>query len=270
MSHLKDEAMLAYFYGESASETETSAENTFAVESHLADCAACLAAYAALRNDLAAMKAVDLPARDASYGESVWRQIAPSLPAYELPRKPRLRMGLCRGLGLATACSVMLAGAFFAGRLWEQRHAPAVAVRAPAPQLAVKEHVVVVVLSDHLDRSERLLVELKHADASNEETLPPLRDEARALLAANRICRNDATLKDDPQLAAALNRLDQLLDEVANRPEGLNAATLAQFQQEMNAEGLLFEVRVLRSRVEHQEAAKAALSRSGKPKGGTI
>jgi hypothetical protein len=270
MNHLQDEALIAHFYREPASETETGAGNRFAVESHLADCAACSAAYAALRNDLATMKAADLPARDAAYGERVWRQIAPSLPAYEPVKKRWLRMELWRGLGLATACTVMLAGAFFAGRLWEQKHAPVVAVQPLAPQPAVKQHVVVVVLSDHLDSSERLLVELKHADPNNEETLPPLRDEARALLAANRICQKDSELKNDPQLAAALNRLDQLLDEMANRPEGLNAATLVQFQQEMNAEGLLFEVRVLRSRVEHQEAAKAAQSLRGKPQGGTI
>jgi hypothetical protein len=41
--------------------------------------------------------------------------------------------------------------------------------------------VVVVVLSDHLDRSERLLVELKHADAENTALASPLRDEARSL-----------------------------------------------------------------------------------------
>ena len=40
----------------------------------------------------------------------------------------------------------------------------------PAPQ-----RVVILVLGDHLDRTERLLVELKHADADDSEMIPPLR-----------------------------------------------------------------------------------------------
>jgi hypothetical protein len=122
---------------------------------------------------------------------------------------------------------------------------------------------VVVVLSDHLDRSERLLVELKHADAGSEETVSPLRDEARSLLAANRICRQNAAKIDDPELAAALDRLDQVLGELANHPGGLNPATITRLQDEMNADGLLFQVRVLRSRIPEQEAAKAAQSKEG-------
>ncbi len=54
---------------------------------------------------------------------------------------------------------------------------------------------------------------------------------------------------DDPELATALDRLDHLLDELANQPGGLNMATLARLQNETNADGLLFEVRVLRSRL---------------------
>ena len=70
---------------------------------------------------------------------------------------------------------------------------------------------------------------------------------------------------DDPELANALDRLDHLLDELANQPGGLNVATLARLQNETNADGLLFEVRVLRSRLPDQQAAAA-----GHTKGGTI
>ena len=73
-------------------------------------------------------------------------------------------------------------------------------------------------MSDHLERSERLLVELKHADAGSEEMVTPLRDEARSLLAANRVCRQKAEKDDDPALATALDHLDHLLAELANQP----------------------------------------------------
>jgi hypothetical protein len=121
-----------------------------------------------------------------------------------------------------------------------------------------------VVLSDHLDRSERLLVELKHADAESPEMVSPLRDEAQSLLAANHICRQNASKDDDPSLAAALDRLDHLLKELASQPGGLNMATLTRLQNETNADGLLFEVRVLRSRLPGPPAE------AGETKGGTI
>jgi hypothetical protein len=123
--------------------------------------------------------------------------------------------------------------------------------------------VVVVVLSDHLERSERLLVQLKHADAGSDEMISPLRDQARVLLAANRICRQDANKTDDPELAPALERLDHVLAALANHPGHLSAAEITRLQDELNASGLLFEVRVLRTRIpEHRTAAR--------PIGGTI
>jgi hypothetical protein len=125
--------------------------------------------------------------------------------------------------------------------------------------------VVVVVLSDHLDRSERFLVELKHADLNNNGTGTPLRDEARSLLAANRLCRKNVAPDDDPALSTALDHLDRLLGEAANAPGRLNGAALAKLQAEMNAEGVLFEVRVLRSRDSDTDAAG-----NDRASGGTI
>jgi len=93
----------------------------------------------------------------------------------------------------------------------------------------------------------------------------PLRDEARSLLAANRVCRKNLAQKDDPELATALDHLDNLLAEAANEPGGLNAESIARLQDEMNADGLLFEVRVLRSRIADRKAAGA-----NPAKGGTI
>jgi hypothetical protein len=198
------------------------------------------------------------PARDAAYGERVWRSIAPLLPAYETHKRSWLHGGLLRGLSYAAACAVMMVCAFFAGRLWEHKQthlaqAPVPVAPSPAP---VQKHaapppqrVVVVVLGDHLDRSERLLVELKHADADSPEMVSPLRDEARSLLAANRICRKNALHDDDPALTSALEHLDHVLAELASQPGSLNATELVRLQDEMNSSGLLFEVRVLRSRV---------------------
>jgi hypothetical protein len=124
---------------------------------------------------------------------------------------------------------------------------------------------VVVVLDDHLDRSERFLVELKHADLDSTTTDAPMRDEARNLLAANRVCRKNAAQTDDPELNTALDHLDSLLAEAANAPGGLNAENISKLQDEMNSEAVLFEVRVLRSRIAHRKGTG-----DDPAKGGTI
>jgi hypothetical protein len=256
MKHLNEEELIEHYYS----------KGTAGAGKHLETCAECAEAYAALRSDLDVMKFAAPPARDPAYGERVWQSIAPFLPAYHVRNRSWLDIGLWRGLSYA-AFALLLVGAFFAGRLSEHKQAGTMAKSTPAPAqeraAPPQQRIVVVVLSDHLDRSERLLVELKHADAGSEETVSSLRDEARSLLAANRICRQNAAKIDDPELAAALDRLDQVLGELANHPGGLNPATITRLQDEMNADGLLFQVRVLRSRIPEQEAAKAAQSKEG-------
>lgn len=254
MKHLKIEELIEHFYKAHSG-----------VARHLAACSECAQAYAVLQSDLATLQFPAPPTRDSAYGEQVWASISGSLLRYEPRKRSWLNLGLMRGLGYATAGALLLACTFYAGRMWEHKQPrPTVAFNpAPVRQMAVlppappsqpqqqqqPRQLVVVVLSDHLERSEQLLVELKHADAGSAELISPLRDEARSLLLANRLCRQKARRSDDPVLSAALDRLDHLLTELANQKETLNAATIARLQEEMNGDGLLFEVRVLRSRI---------------------
>jgi hypothetical protein len=234
MRHLREEEQIEEALGEgSPREREQRLR-------HWSECAECSTELAELRSDLtAAASLVDggVPERDAAWAEGLWRRVRPQLEPYQ-PRGWRLRLGgLWPRLAFAAAGAALLAAAFIAGRVWEQQRqplqavnrteqpaapfaaaAPAAAVPAPpAPQAGLRP-VVVVVLSDHLDRSERLLVELKHADLATDETAPALRDEARSLLEANRVARRHAAA--DPALKGALERLDVLLDDLANHPDG--------------------------------------------------
>jgi anti-sigma-K factor RskA len=253
MNHLSQETLIGLYYGEEDSEAAR----------HLDVCKECALTYEALQADLADLKAVEPPARSEDYGERVWNSISWQLPAYAERRRvffpgPWLRRPLWIGVAAAGACVLLAAVAFYAGRLWEHRNPlPAMASHPVAP---AQPRVVVVVLSDHLDRSERLLVELKHANADEAQLAAPLRDEARSLLAANRKCRQEAEAAGDPALTKALDHLNELLNGLANQPGGLNADAIAKLQAEMNQDGLLFEVRVLRSRIpKHQAAADLRL-----------
>jgi hypothetical protein len=179
-----------------------------------------------------------------------------SLPVYEKLDPSWIR--LWRPLGWAAACALLIAVAFVAGRQWERKQAPSVAM-AVDPQ--ARQRVVVVVLGDHLDRSERLLVELNHADSEDISTMP-LRSEARELLANNRLVRQSAIRAGDLNVEASLDRLERLLVELANQPDEPSEADINRLRQEMNTDGLLFDIRVLRSRVgsralESRDAPKA-------------
>lgn len=240
MKHLTEEELVDHFYGE--------AINPAGIESHLHTCNLCAEAYTSLQQDLASIKSPAVPMRDASYGDQVWRSLRGSLPIYEKQKRRWLHFSLMQGLGYATACIVLIAAAFFAGRQWEHR-------QHPNTQLASNNQpaqpIILVVLGDHLDRSERLLVELNHANDAS--TVMPVRAEAQDLLSANRLYRESASRAGDPQLTAALDRLERVLVEIVNEPEDSSPAQLARLQKEMNIDGLLFEVRVLRSRIPEQQ-----------------
>lgn len=241
MEHLTEEEMIGHAYGEDAG----------GAKPHLDGCAECAASFAELKSDLAEIDRVEAPVRDEQYGTQVWQAIAGTLPKYEAPRRRWLSMSLMRGLSYAAVCALLVAIAFYAGRKWEQRGKED--REAQSNQQKPKQPIVVVVLGDHLDRSERLLVELKHVDAGNADMVSPLRDEARSLLSANRICRKNAEQAKNPELESALGRLDHVLTEISDQPGGLNAASITRLKNELNADGLLFEVRVLRSRSRDQK-----------------
>ncbi|HMH11600.1 MAG TPA: hypothetical protein VK578_00705 [Edaphobacter sp.] len=246
MNHLTEDELVEHYYGEAPAD----------VEHHLHECDTCAEAYTVLRQDLASIKPSVVPMRDASYGDQVWQSLRSSLPAYEQQKKQKrhwLHFNLLQGLSYAAACIVLIAAAFLAGRQWEHRQHPNLQSAANNP--SAQQPIILVVLGDHLDRSERLLVELNHANDTG--AIMPVKAEAQDLLSANRLYRASATRAGDPQLTAALDRLERVLVEIVNEPEGSSPSQLARLQKEMNTDGLLFEVRVLRSRIPDQQKSSA-------------
>ena len=248
MKHLEEAELVEHYYEESANMGES--------ERHLKACPVCAKRYAELCRDLDGVATTTPPARREDYVDEIWQSIHASLPVYEKPKSNWMRF--YRPLGWAAACVLLVAVAFVAGRRWERKQAPSVAV-AVDPQ--ARQRVVIVVLGDHLDRSERLLVQLNHADGNDLSALP-LRSEARELLASNRLVRQSAMQAGNLNVEASLDRLERLLMELSNEPDSLTEADLNRLKQEMNTDGLLFDIRVLRSRVnspgpEQQNAPKA-------------
>jgi hypothetical protein len=162
---------------------------------------------------------------------------------------------------LAGACLLALAAAFLGGSLWQTWRTHPSEAANPAQ---AKERVVVFILDDHLDRSERLLVELSHAGGekggpADSFQADSLQAEARQLLPDNRLYRQALSGGSDPMMAAALDHLERVLLEVANSPDKLDSADIARIEREMNTDSLLFQVRVLRARISRPGAKVESL-----------
>jgi hypothetical protein len=241
MNHLTEEQLIEHYYAESAESTR--------IEHHLRECIGCAETYASLRSELDAIAPIMAPTRVA-LGEQVWQSIRNFVPVYEQKRQGLWqRFGNLKGLSFATSCVLLIAVAFVAGRQWNYYQRP------PQIQTAAnngtRQPIILVVLDDHLGRSERFLVALRHGDSGESTAL--VKAEAQDLLSANRLYRESAIKSGDRVFAAALDRLERVLVEVANEPDDASAARLAELQKELNTEGLLFEVRILRSHVQGEQ-----------------
>lgn len=237
MKHLSEEELIAQYYGEAA-------ESDNGVP-HLRACRECAARFAELKRDLEGIRPAPAPDRNDSYGDQVWQALRPSLVPYERRSRSWLFGFQWKAAGLVAACALLMAAAFVGGRYWERRGSN-VATHGGSVAPQSSQRVVLVVLTDHLDRTERLLVALDHADPGDAAENSELQSQARELLASNRLYRVSASEAGDPALAGALDRLERVLAEVANDPN-LSAADLERVRKEMNTEGILFEIRVLLS-----------------------
>ncbi len=260
MDHLSEEQLIEIYYGHTWGQKDGTQGSQ-----HLDSCSACARAYDGLQADLGDLRPVAVPSRGDAYGQQVWAAIADRLPSAAPSKRVWYRQPFALGLMASAACSLLVVGAFFAGRQWEHRLQPHATAATHPASAAPEKRVLVVLLGDHLERSERLLVQLKHANADDTELAAPLRDEARTLLVANRACRREAQTSDDPALTRALANLDQLLTELANHQGTLDAGAIARLQRQMNQDGLLFEVRVLRARIPDRQAANQKPLNSHRP-----
>ena len=107
-----------------------------------------------------------------------------------------------------------------------------------------RERVLLMAMSDHLERSQILLVELAHA-VSGESELKAERALARSLVTENRLLRETARSAGDESRAALLDDLERVLVAVANGPASESAEDLDALKARIQSNDLLFKVRVM-------------------------
>jgi hypothetical protein len=158
---------------------------------------------------------------------------------------------------MATAALVVLA--FFTGRFVHEREqqtasrdAAAVGGRASADETTVRERVLLIAVGDHLERSQMVLVELAHAETRGVLDISAERQLADDLVASNRLYRQTAQHMGQQNVASLLDELERVLVEVARGPSTVSMRQLADIQQRIESQGLLFKVKVIGSDIRKQ------------------
>ena len=125
----------------------------------------------------------------------------------------------------------------------------------------LRERLLLVDLSDHLDRSQRVLVELVSAEDERGASLAGERERAEQLVSANRLYRDTAAANGDASIVDLLDQLERVLVEVAASPSAGSASELGEVRRRIESGSLLFKVRVVSSDL--QERRKAAVRQTG-------
>ena len=231
MAKRSDEELILYFYGEHAAPQD--------IERELAADPELLERNEALRRELAALDNLAAPEPRPGIEGRMWARVAPSLtlPSQRFP-VPASWFGWA---ALTTAVLVIALGGFLAGRgLHEAPNERVVVESLKALPPAARDRVLQAALADHLDSSQRLLLEVTNGDSSLDDE----RAWAESLLSANRLYRHAAERAGQRRVAAVLAELEPFLTSLANAPESFD---LRRSQERIENRELLFKVRITRN-----------------------
>lgn len=254
MNHLSEEELVLYYYGEYYSGEATGGE----AARHLAQCADCREAHAALERVFEALDAVPAPEPHPEYGAEVWRRIEHRLPAGQpaVFDRPPFRVPALRWAIAGVALAGLLVAAFLAGRFYPRPASQPAPTAALDPQAG--ERVLLVAVADYLERSQMVLIELANANPQGTLDISSERERAAGLVSESRLYRQTAARTGDRAVASVLDDLDRVLLDVSHSPSQLPAEDLEKLRSRLAAEGILFKIRVLGSNVRHRENADSA------------
>jgi hypothetical protein len=249
MNHLSEEQLILHYYGEEG--------DTLAAERHLDDCEDCRALYGSLQRVLNVVDSLPIPLRGAEYGAQVWRRLESRLPArrrlWALPSPWRWAVA-------GTALAGLLVAAFLAGRFYPPPQARKPVQMAAADSQA-GERILLVAVGDYLERSQMVLVELANADPKVSLDISSEQERAADLVSESRLYRQTAVHTGNTAVASVLDDLDRVLLEISHAPSRISPEELEKLRQRLEAEGILFKIRVLGSNVRNREEPAASTVR---------
>jgi hypothetical protein len=247
MSHLSEERLLGYYYGEEEDAPE--------VRRHLEACPDCRALYCELQRTLNLVDSMPAPEQNMDYGAQVWRRIEPLLPVQR--HHGWLAVGRHWAAGLAFAG--IMAAAFLASRSHPRGSPPTQA----AADSQAGERVLSVAVGDYLERSQMVLTELANASSKGPLDISAQQERAMDLVSENRLYRQTADGANNTAVAGVLDELERVWLDIAHRPSRMSPRELETLRGKLESEGILFKIRVLGANVRSQEESAVEEHPSG-------
>jgi hypothetical protein len=253
VKHPSGEELVLYYYGEVGGPPRD------ALEEHLAACEPCRAQYRQIETVLRAADVVQCPVRGEDFEAEVWRRLAPRLesaPPESFWQRLSAGFRASRFLapaGAALAVAALVVGAFLAGRFWPSRLRPPQVVQVQPVSAESRDRILLVAVGDHLERSQMVLVELVNTNPQRTVDISAERERAEDLVAANRLYRLTAERAGETGVANLLDELERTLIEIAHSPSKLSSPEFEDLRRRVEAQGILFKVRVVDSQVHERE-----------------
>ena len=288
MTHLSEEQLVQHYYDDGERE----------IAEHLQSCEACGARMQKLKAVMGSIE-IPVPERDENYGATVWHNLKGHLPEREV-RKPWWQFVHVQRWAAAGLVAALMIAAFFVGRVSQQKSTSQVAV-APSPEQTAptavnpevpeqqvptnpavrstnvptpvrntppvqrtggRDRILMVAVGDHLERSQMVLVELMNAQPGESMDISSQRKLAEDLVSENRLYRQAAQRDRDASVASLLDELERVLVDIAHEPSKISGPELASVKQRIEAQGIVFKVRVVGSQIRQQQKHRTTLGKS--------
>ena len=225
------------------------------IQRHLDLCSRCQTEVRDLSALLRAAQRLEIPEPDAGFEGRIWERqreqlhraglLGPSSAPASSPQPAvviRRPVWSGRRLLLAGSVAATILVAFLIG-LYSPPPGTEVVSRGAVLD---RERVLLLAVSEHLERTRMVLVEL--VNAGSEVTPRHLRDQrarAESLLGDSRLYRQTAILAGDTEMAGFLDEVERVLLELARSSEESGSTDLQWLRDRIESRDLLFKVSVI-------------------------
>jgi hypothetical protein len=255
--HMSDENLLLDYYGEATPEQHAE------MRAHVETCAECQALDRELRAVLALVDSEPVPDAPPGFEREMWARLEPvvsGLPSRSFggPRKADTAKADTSTWSfefprwaLAASVAALAVGSFALGRVWDTPTTSPRVTTADVHELS--ERMLRSEVEEHLERSQRVFVELVNADDSAPVLMASDRERAADLVAAGRLYRRSAEEMGDADTRDLLEDVERVLVEIANGPEVESSNDLSEVRARITDQDLIFRLRVMTAGMQARE-----------------
>jgi len=265
--HMSDEDLLLDYYGEATPEQHAE------MRAHVETCAECQALDRELRAVLALVDSEPVPDAPPGFEREMWARLEPVVSGFSRTNLEPVVSGFSRTnevrlkadtttadtawsfefprWALAASVAALAVGSFALGRVWDTPTTSPGVSTADVRELS--ERMLRSEVEEHLERSQRVFVELVNVDDSAPVRLASDRERAADLVAAGRLYRRSAEEMGDADTRDLLEDVERVLVEIANGPEVESSNDLSEVRARITDQDLIFRLRVMTAGMQARE-----------------